>query len=168
MNYILQNNINYLQNPKSIITWDNIIQSYDNCNYLTYDNTIVSSSSPNIKIISEKDVTQNTNGLFYETTIDPCNIFIINARFSFTCDDITKIPENSIITIVDQTYQQKYNHNFTIFPQNVNSFHIYDYFKGDPTKTTPFKINFLTSLESLRFNNNGNHNGEQCFEIITI
>lgn len=168
MNYILQNNINYLQNPKSIITWDNIVRTYEPCNYLTYVNTTVTSSSPSIKFISENEVTQNITGLFYETTIDPCNLFIVNARFSFTCDDITQIPENSIITIIDKTEQQEYKHVFTILPQNVNSFSIYDYFKGDPTQATSFKVNFFPSIQTLKFNNVGNKNGEQCFEIITF
>lgn len=141
MNYLLQNKVNYLPDPKPVVIWtlSGGIESYSTCeNIAVYSsNNILHADPVKIKYVFDgsKDGDYiNIHSPYFEYYFDKYirrQYLIINIILSFKCKDITKIKDGDTIycTCSMSSGDRELWHNtytLPVEPSYINTFNIVD------------------------------------------
>lgn len=169
MNYISQNVYKYLSNPQKLIFLDGSnVSTFENNNpFVNYTSKISTelkwksfdvipyvtplnkiNTTSNDVITSAEDLKDKQQFTLVDTTIDSdWSMLLCNFGLSFTCSDFTSIKNDTIIFTISVD-DQSIIKTFTIEPQYVNTFQIFDYLKVK--SGTHFNIS-ATSTRNLSF-----------------
>lgn len=142
MNYLLQNNVQYLQDAKPVLIWNNGITSYNSCSYIIYKDNHTQSNITYIDLnplLKDNTLVNKTYELYVGT-------LIYNIIPAFTNSDITSINSSDTITFTVTINDKVYTHVFSVLPMYINTYTLNNYLQFNDVLTT-FKVNYESSCE---------------------
>ena len=143
MNYLLQNNVHYLQDVKPVLIWNNGVVSYNSCSYIIYKDDRIQS---NVTYIDLNPLLKDDNTLVNNTYNSYVGILIYNIIPAFTNSDITSINNNDTITFSVTINDKVYTHVFPVLPLYINTFTLNNHLQFNDILTT-FKVTYESTCE---------------------
>lgn len=143
MNYLLQNNVHYLQDVKPVLIWNNGVVSYNSCSYIIYKDDRI---QINITYIDLNPLLKDDNTLVNKTYNSYVGTLIYNIIPAFTNSDITSISSNDTITFFVTINDKVYTHVFPVLPLYINTFTLNNHLQFNDILTT-FKVKYESTCE---------------------
>lgn len=140
MNYLLQNNVHYLQDSnKPVLVYNNGVTSYDSCSCVIYSDDRTKS---NVNYIDLNPILSDNNNILINNTYNSyaCTL-IYNINPSFKVSDITTITSSDTITFTVTINDKVYKHTYSVLPLKINTFTLHNHIHLNDTLTT-FKVTY--------------------------
>lgn len=155
MQYLLNNNFNYLENPQKVIGYDNGQVFTNNAPYIIYTDSIKRTSIGYVDSITMKtDIFSNPKFTIASPSVNSvANNIIVILNMPFVCSNIIEITNSDVLTVEVEVGNSTRTYTKSLLPQYMNSIHI---FESIPTNTTETISNVninVTSTKELRYNN---------------
>lgn len=142
MNYLQHNKVNYLQDSRPVLVYDNIVTSYNSCSYIIYKDDHTQS---NVTYIDINPLLKD-NTLVNKTYNSYVGTLIYNIIPAFTNSDVTSINSNDSITFSVTINDKVYTHVFPVLPLYINTFTLNNYLQFNDVLTT-FKVKYESTCE---------------------
>lgn len=154
MQYLLNNNFNYLENPQKVIGYDNGQVFTNNAPYIIYTDSIKRTSIGYVDSINMKTDIFSTKFTIASPNVNSvANNIIVILNMPFICSNIIEITNSDVLTVEVEVGNSTRTYTKSLLPQYMNSIHI---FESIPTNTTETISNVninVTSTKELRYNN---------------
>ena len=140
MNYLLQNNVHYLQDSnKPVLVYNNGVTSYDSCSCVIYSENHTKS---NVNYIDLNPILSDNNNILINNTYNSyaCTL-IYNINPAFKVSDITTITSSDTITFTITINDKVYKHTYSVLPNKINTFTLHNRIYLNDTLTT-FKVTY--------------------------
>lgn len=140
MNYLLQNNVHYLQDSnKPVLVYNNGVTSYDSCSCVIYSENHTKS---NVNYIDLNPILSDNNNILINNTYNSyaCTL-IYNINPSFKVSDITTITSSDTITFTVIINDKVYKHTYSVLPLKINTFTLHNHIHLNDTLTT-FRVTY--------------------------
>lgn len=154
MQYLLNNNFNYLENPQKVVGFNDGQAFTNNAPYIIYTDTIKRTSISYVDNINMNTSIFSNKFLIASPSVNQvANNIIVILNMPFVCSNIIEITNSDYLTVEVEVGNTTRTYTKYLLPQYMNSIHIFESVPTNSTETINNVNIYVSSTKELKYNN---------------